>query len=429
MALVNCPECGAQISDKATFCPRCGLPMAITENALKKPVKKPRRKHPKLPNGYGSIKKLSGRRSNPYGVYPPVTEFTLEGLPVQPKAIAYAKDWYSAFGLLSAWHAGTFQPGQEAEFDASQITDEFVKGIVTAFNYGNSLRLAQTDLKFSEVYDQYVQWDFGGQETDDPDKLRRLKGRKASMKTAYLNCKQLHNMIFRNLRYKDLQAVVDQCPLKHASKELIVVLFHKMYKYAQIAEIQSEDYSKHVAIKSDDDDVSGVPFTIDELKKIWSNREDPTLEMIFIMCLYGFRISAYKKMEVNLEEQYFRGGVKTKNGRDRIVPIHSGIFDLVKRRIERDGQLFSFSPPIFREKMYRSLKCIGVEKHTPHDCRDTFATLCDAAGVDRYYLKRLIGHSLSNDITEDKYVHPSLDSLRAEIEKIDLSLIVTNGLD
>ena len=427
MALVNCPECSAQISDRAAFCPHCGLPMALPKNELKKPVKRSNRKHPKLPNGYGSIKKLTGRRSNPYGVYPPVTEFTLDGLPVQPKAIAYAKDWYSAFGLLSAWHAGTFQPGQEAKFDVSQITDDFVQGIVAAFNYGNSLRLAETDLKFSEVYEQYVQWDFGGQESDDPDKLRRLRKRKSSMRAAYQNCSQLHNMIFRNLRYKDLQAVVDQCPLKHASKELIVVLFHKMYKYAQISEIQPEDYSKHVAIKSEDDDISGVPFSMNELKRIWDHRDDPVLEMIFIMCLSGFRISAYGQMEVNLEGRYFRGGVKTKNGRDRIVPIHSLIFPLVKSRIERYGKILPFSPASFRVKLYQSLETIGIEKHTPHDCRDTFATLCDAAGVDRFYLKRLVGHSLSSDITEDKYIHPSLDSLRAEIEKIDLSLFVTNG--
>ena len=30
-----------------------------------------KKKYPKLPNGYGSIKKLSGKRRNPYGVYPP----------------------------------------------------------------------------------------------------------------------------------------------------------------------------------------------------------------------------------------------------------------------------------------------------------------------------------------------------------------------
>ena len=27
MALINCSECGAEISDKATVCPRCGAPV------------------------------------------------------------------------------------------------------------------------------------------------------------------------------------------------------------------------------------------------------------------------------------------------------------------------------------------------------------------------------------------------------------------
>ena len=35
-----------------------------------------RKKYPKLPNSYGSIRRLSDKnRTNPYGVYPPVKEF------------------------------------------------------------------------------------------------------------------------------------------------------------------------------------------------------------------------------------------------------------------------------------------------------------------------------------------------------------------
>jgi len=30
MALISCPECAAQISDKATSCPKCGCPVTIT---------------------------------------------------------------------------------------------------------------------------------------------------------------------------------------------------------------------------------------------------------------------------------------------------------------------------------------------------------------------------------------------------------------
>lgn len=57
------------------------------------------------------------------------------------------------------------------------------------------------------------------------------------------------------------------------------------------------------------------------------------------MCFSGFRISAYKTMKVDLENRTFFGGIKTKNGIDRIVPIHSAIFDMVENRIKTHGKL------------------------------------------------------------------------------------------
>ena len=116
MALIQCPECGSQVSDKALSCPRCGYPIPSAEKPRKSP-KTSAKRHPKLPNGFGSIKKLSGNRTNPYAVYPPVTEFDLNGNPVQPKALAYVDNWYKAFGVLSAWKGGNFKPGDAIEFD------------------------------------------------------------------------------------------------------------------------------------------------------------------------------------------------------------------------------------------------------------------------------------------------------------------------
>lgn len=35
MALIKCPECGKEISDKAKVCPNCGIPMAVkNENVM-----------------------------------------------------------------------------------------------------------------------------------------------------------------------------------------------------------------------------------------------------------------------------------------------------------------------------------------------------------------------------------------------------------
>ena len=32
MALINCPECGKEVSDKAPTCPNCGVPIASKSN-------------------------------------------------------------------------------------------------------------------------------------------------------------------------------------------------------------------------------------------------------------------------------------------------------------------------------------------------------------------------------------------------------------
>ncbi len=72
-----------------------------------------KKKYPKLPNGYGSIKKLSGKRRNPYGVYPPSTELIAPGQYAPVKAICYVDDYMKGFAVLTAWHAGTYYPGFE----------------------------------------------------------------------------------------------------------------------------------------------------------------------------------------------------------------------------------------------------------------------------------------------------------------------------
>ena len=94
------------------------------------------------------------------------------------------------------------------------------------------------------------------------------------MNAAYKNCASLHNQIFRTLTYDNLQNVVDSCPLKHASKEHIITLYHKMYKYAKVSDITEKNVSEYVTIKTDDDE-SGVPFTTAELKTLWGIKKTP----------------------------------------------------------------------------------------------------------------------------------------------------------
>ena len=50
MALIKCPECELQVSDKALSCPHCGYPMK--KESEKKSREKSKTKRMRLPNGF-----------------------------------------------------------------------------------------------------------------------------------------------------------------------------------------------------------------------------------------------------------------------------------------------------------------------------------------------------------------------------------------
>lgn len=370
-----------------------------------------RKRYPKLPNGYGTIKYLGKNRRNPYGVYPPTKEFDENGVPQTPKALCYVNDWITGFAVLTAYKAGTYTKGMENDINslASESTDSAIQKILADYNRFKGVE-TKDGKTFSDVYEEFYEWKYGG-------KKEYSQASKNATRSAFKNCAKLHTRIFSELRYEDLQKVIDECPKKHASLELIVSLFKQMYAYADIHEYCEKDYSAHVKINKADDDEHGVPFTDDELKILWDNKEDSIIEMVLIMCYSGFRISAYNTLEINLVEKYFKGGVKTKAGKGRIVPIHSSIYNLVEHRLKRNHSLLNTSTYNFRNDMYSKLKELGIGKHTPHDCRHTFSRLCDKYYVNENDKKRMLGHAFS-DVTNKVYGHRDIEDLRKEIEKI-----------
>lgn len=190
-----------------------------------------------------------------------------------------------------------------------------------------------------------------------------------------------------------------------------------LYKYAMANDLCEKDYSIFIEITQEDDDEHGTPFNDSDLKKLWDTKENDVSEMLLIMCYSGFRITEYRSLEVNLEEKYFYGGIKTTAGKNRAVPIHTAIFPLVERRIKRQKKLLLISNHNFRLEMYDWLENLGIEKHTPHDCRHTFSTLCEKYNVNENDRKRMLGHSFQ-DVTNKVYGHRELEDLRIQIEKI-----------
>lgn len=119
-----------------------------------------RKKRPRLPNGFGSIKYLGKGRRNCYGVYPPAKEINEEtGNPITPPAICYVDDWMKVFMVLTAYKAGTYTPGYELTLnltDADQGSLEELSRRILA-DYGQAARRNVTEKTFAEVYKEFYQ--------------------------------------------------------------------------------------------------------------------------------------------------------------------------------------------------------------------------------------------------------------------------------
>lgn len=377
-----------------------------------------KRKYPKLPNGFGSIKRLSGNRRNPFAVYPPVSQYNENGSAITPKALTYVDEWLKGVGVLTAYHNGTYTPGMELpRYLDCKKPAELVQGILAEYNTAKRLKASEPPkMTFKEVFEAFYKWKY----ERDMSKKYSASAKKSS-KVAFNNFRSLHNRVFEELHHDDFQQVIDACQLKHASLELMVSLAHQMYAYAKIYKIVTVNESEYLKINKEDDDEHGVPFSDEELKILWKNQSNEAVEFLLIMCYSGYRIAAYPDMKVNLEEKSFTGGVKTRSSKNRTVPIHSGILPLVEKRMRRDGSLLSCTPDSFRQRqMYPTLKSLGLNKHTPHDCRHTFSRLCEEFQVNESDQKRMLGHSFAADITKGVYGHRTVENLRAEIEKIQI---------
>lgn len=373
----------------------------------------------RLPNGYGSIRYLGAGRSKPYAVHPPA------GKEERPNAICYVPDWFIGFAVLTAWHAGTYYPGLENEICrrinpivASYNPIELCERIIRDYGRINHRRSGRS---VGEVYELYLEWKYG------ENAARQLSPEsRAGTEAVFELLRPYHSRLMDDVEIREWQDRVNRIGKRYSRSTVqkAVALIRNLYNYAVPRELCRKDFGRYVVMPRTKEELHHEPFTDEDLKLLWGKREDPVVKMILVMCYSGFRVSAYvqENFEVHPEEGYFKGGIKTAAGRDRVVPIHSAILPLVRSMIPEEGERPVFfggkSISQFRRDMKRTLRSLGLKEKSPHSCRHTFSRLCESYNVREADRKRMLGHSFGNDITNRVYGHRTLEELRAEVEKI-----------
>lgn len=118
---------------------------------------------------------------------------------------------------------------------------------------------------------------------------------------------------------------------------------------------------------------------------------------------------------VHLAKKYMIGGIKTKAGIDRIIPIADAILPLIQERYNVNNEYLimngnnKMAYRAYLPQFKQTIDNLGME-HLPHDGRYYFATKMDLLGANELSVKLIMGH-IVKDITKDGYTHKDLENL------------------
>ncbi|MCD7918770.1 MAG: site-specific integrase [Clostridiales bacterium] len=107
----------------------------------------------------------------------------------------------------------------------------------------------------------------------------------------------------------------------------------------------------------------------------------------------------------------------------RTIPLPEPVLQLLLRHRQPDEMYVAtgtdkyMEPRVLLARYKRLLRRAGVSDHTYHTLRHTFATRCVECGVDIKSLSEIMGHS-DVKITLQRYVHPSIDAKKRQIDKL-----------
>ena len=236
----------------------------------------------KLPNGFGSITKKSGRRRRPYEI----RKF-IDG---RQKVIGYETTYESALAFLCEYNKNPLL------FSPSEITFDELFCLVKAYLYPRIKEHTQS-----------------------------------SYNCAYKHLNRLYDKQFAKIRIGDLQSAIRDIHdngVGYSTQKKARQVLHHMYSYAVKYEIipPEKDISRYVDIDKDKKVYKKTIFNTRQIYKLFRASNNRYAKMILMHMMLGTRPSeflAIEKTDVKLRQRYLIiRESKTEAGRNRIIPLH-----------------------------------------------------------------------------------------------------------
>ena len=393
MALINCPECSHNVSDKAFTCPNCGYPIQNIPKPLPQRTSTKKARFKKLPNGFGSIKKLSGNRRKPYAAYPPCTAFSEIGSPILSKAIGFYETYNDAYLALTEYHKNPFN------------TDN-------------------VNITFKEVFEIYQK----------SKEYETLKPKSIESKlAAYKHCEKIYNLEVRKLNKVICEEILDAITAGSSTKKNVLTIIKTVIRYSMDMNLLTKDCTTNIAIVESDPVIDRIPYTKNEISILWQHSDQWQYQIILILLYSGLRVNELLKNtieNVNLEEKWIyvpKHLAKNKES-ERKVPIHDRTLGFLGKFINNPNRgtktniIINDSGTVITYNNFctRDLKRINKtleHDHKFHDTRHTFASMGTEAGIPELYMQKIMGHK-PKSILYNTYTHITMPELLEWINKL-----------
>lgn len=340
----------------------------------------------RLPNGYGCVTKLSGKRRKPF-VARITAGYKDNGNQIY-SVIGYYENRKDALTALAEYNAKPYN------IDLSKIT-------------------------FKELYELWSA-------TELPKLGESLQ---YAHKAAYKYCKHLDNIPYRNLRKVQMQDCIDRCGKSQSTQTNIKNLFGQLDKYAYDQDIIPKQYSVNLTISSTKTKKRN-PFKYEEIKAIEANAGKPLYDETIFMLYTGCRVGEMllvRSEDIDLENRTMMLGLKTEAGKDRIVPIHRNLEPIIRAHIGAEylfnherSKTAKYPERALRTQFLRNWSNL-FQNHETHDCRHTFRSQLDRQGANRACMNMIMGHK-GTDIGERVYTHKTIQELISTIDTLDFSV-------
>lgn len=322
----------------------------------------------RLPNGYGSVYKLTGTRRRPW-----VVKKSIEG---KQKALGY------------------FSTQEEA----------------ISFLVGINRMTPEREVTFSAVYSTWSQRHF----------TTISKSSVSAYQISYKHLFPLHALPFRKITYTHLQKALDGIPAGYCTRKKCRVLLSQLYKHAIKNSFVETDLSRFIELPRHLPVYTKRPFTARQIGKLWRAVESVDgVKDVLILIYTGMRVGEYLTLtprDINLRQRYIDIKKSKTLAGIRKIPIHNKILPILieRKAVGKICQCEKYDA--FRRLFDRAMKALGMH-HTPHECRHTLATMLDRSGANETSVKMILGHARTG-VTKGVYTHKTLADLRKAINKV-----------